>query len=223
MNLFSLIMALLLAALLLTLLIWGYLRLYTQRINRRLRDAQAGRTHLPEPRYMLKLAMALLLIMALVLTSAALPSLQRLRNAADIERDARKMGSVSEDWLAEVAVHEDIAGVLLFAPDLSDAKFAVYLNRGKWGNYYCFSHGGSSASVRNGLHSFSYQDGEILFSMNKLGIARIVCDDGISYDVVPGQPFALALSTDRFSFYDAAGCEIDPHQVPLFEQTDKDK
>ena len=77
MNLFSLIMALLLAALLLTLLIWGYLRLYTQRINRRLRDAQAGRTHLPEPRHMLKLAMALLLIMALVLTSAALPSLPR--------------------------------------------------------------------------------------------------------------------------------------------------
>jgi len=107
--------------------------------------------------------------------------------AAAIERDARKMGSVSEDLLAAVAVHEDIAGVLLYTPDLSDAKFAVYLNRGKWGNYYRFSHGGSI------------------------------------YDVVPGQPFALALSTDRFSFYDAAGREIDPHQVPLFEQTDKDK
>lgn len=202
--------------LLLALLLFAYMQLYRRSINKVLTGRKHRRPMVP-PHQLLLILIAIFLASLLALFLMGTP----IYSARDVEDYARNHAE-EEGLSVRVAVTDELAAVLYYTEDGSDHSFGIYENKGQWRANYVFSHGGSSTSIQRSVHMFRYEDGLIIFSMNELGIAKIVCHDGERYDFSPDDPFVLILPSGSMDFYDAQGNAIDVGQDGWYQITAKD-
>lgn len=133
----------------------------------------------------------------------------RLINAENIESHARSFQNIPDKWLAETGIGNNIAALIFYPADSSDAIYSIYLCRGNNGIGFSFRAGGKISSVENGITQFSI-DGynEIAYiSMNKQKICKLTIDDGSNIKTMvldSSKPFALILPSNagNVSFYD---------------------
>lgn len=220
MSLFSLAAALFLFILGLLLLLWGYLKLCQAKYDRVLETGQPMKKPMLPP-YIVANGMKVLLAAALLFM--LLPVLGASTSRRELEEEVCRRAE-RDGMSVALALTEDTAAALYYAADGSDHSFALYENRGAWREDYRFIHGGSATSIDENLRAFRMEKtGELaLFSMNRIGIARITCHSGEEYLLDPEAPFVLILPGGGADFYDAVGDRIDPAQNSWYEITVKD-
>lgn len=132
--------------------------------------------------------------------------------AKDIEPHARSFQSIPEEWLAETSVGDEVAALVFYPNDSSDAVYSVYWRKGRSGMGYSFRAGGKISTVKDGVTRFSI-DGcneSAYISLNTNNICKLIVDDGISLSTIPldsSKPFAIVLPSNAGSiyFYDIEG------------------
>lgn len=223
------------AVLVLVGLVLVYLRLYKGHINKQLRNPpEKPRKMLPPPALMpfLPLVLILVAVAAGVLDMEYDLSGSRRNTQEEILASAR-IGY--EDFQSQLSISEDVAAVLSYPEDLSEAEFRVYINKNS--NYpdYVFRRGGDLTAVERAAYLLEYNGTYILISLNAPRIAEVRCENGMTYSVDPDAPFVLVIPDGGFllseakdnvitysgytgiTVYDAQGNEIDLTQIQWFE------
>ena len=199
----------------------GYLKLYEQKINQAVEQGRPMKKPMVPP---FKVANALKVVLALAvflpLISDAAASINRDRN---LERSVEQQAAEKQMSVAFAAT-KDNAAALYYKEDGSDHTFALYETRGTIFKEYVFLHGGSATSIDEGVRAFRMEkSGElVLFSMNRLRIAKIVCHDGEAYHLDPDSPFVLILPSGGADIYDKNGALIDLEQNEWYVVTTKE-
>jgi len=117
-------------------------------------------------------------------------------SADNIERDARKSQKV-DTWEVSKSVNDKLGAMIFYSDTLDAHIFSIYLNRDGFSFGYFFRTGGSDSIIMDGVHEFAYDTyGSAIISMNKVGVARIVLDNGADatrIDIDPSKPFAVVI------------------------------
>lgn len=218
-SLLLIIPAVLLTAL---MIVYGYLKVYQAKIDQSLEAGRPMKKPMIPP-YRIANAVKILLVIALAVPAVLYLSGNRPTSAKALEQSVQQRAAEEKRDVLLVQT-KTTAAALYYSEDQSGHSFALYENRGKLMDDYCFIHGGSSASIEESVRVFRMENtGElVLFSMNRLGIARIDCHDGTTYHLDPASPFVLILSDDGADFYDAGGNAVDLRQNQWFEITTKE-
>lgn len=220
MDLGGLVRAVSLGIILLVCILQGYLKLYEKKINQAVEQGRPLKRPMVPP-YQVANALKVLLYLAVLLPliSDAAASINRDRN---LERSVEQQAAEKQMSVAFVA-SEDSAAALYYEEDGSDHTFALYECRGTIFKEYVFLHGGSATSIDRSVRAFRMEEsGElVLFSMNKLRIAEIVCHHGEAYHLDPDSPFVLILPSGGADIYDENGDLIDLKQNEWYVVTTK--
>ena len=222
MSLESLFRIISLGILLMLLVIKGCLRFYEKKINQAAERGRPTKSPMILPPKVAKVMNTLVYIAILLpLIPDAVSSINRVR---DLERSVEQKAAEKQMSVAFVS-SDDAAAALYYEEDGSDHTFALYENRGTFFKEYVFIHGGSATSIDQGVRAFRMEtSGElVLFSMNKLRIAEIVCHNGDAFHLDPDSPFAIILPDGGADLYDEDGEFIDLKQNEWYVVTTKDK
>lgn len=214
-----------------------YLYFYKRHINNILQKPQAKRKKMLPPHVLISILLVFLIIVAIAAVALDVEfdlSRSRLTTREEILENAR-IGY--EDMQSEISMSGDIAAVLNFSEDLSEAQFRVYINKNSNHPDYVFRRGGSYTSVERAAYLLEYNGTYVLTSLNALRIAEIRCENGTTYSVDPNAPFVLVIpdggsllsktgdiGTDYYDYtgivvYDKQGNEIDLTQIQWFEMS----
>lgn len=200
---------------------YAYLKLYQAKIDKAIETGkQISKPMISS--YQVANVMKVIIVIAVILP--VLSYLREGRTGAQEIETAVHQRAVEDGMKVELVIAEKMAAALYYTDDRSDCSFALYENRGKYLDDYCFIHGGSSASIEKSVRVFRIEkSGElVLFSMNRLGIAKIACHDGNTYQLDPESPFALIIPSGGADVYDKNGDLIDLKQNRWYEITTKD-
>ena len=220
MSLLSLILAILAVIAVLLLAIFCYLQIYQKHINKALGSEAYTHKHMISPRKVAIILGGILITAAAVLALSFWASKGPLTSREMLEDDARKRAE-TRGMDVEIVFTDELAAILFYDGSRSDHSFEIYENKGIILENYVYSHGGSSTSIERSVRTFRYEgDQLILFSMNKLGIAKIVCHDGETCFVDPDLPFVLILPAGAMDFYDERGNLVNLGQDWWYEATD---
>lgn len=214
-----------------------YLYFYKQHINNVLQKPQTKKKKMLPPHVLISFLPALLIIIAIaavVLDMEFDLSRSRLTTKEEILENAR-IGY--EDMQSEISMSGDIAAVLSFPEDFSEAEFRVYINENNNHPDYVFRRGGDLTSIERAAYLLEYNGSYVLISLNAYRIAEIQCENGITYSVDPDSPFVLVIPDggsllsqtegNGTAYYDYTGIvvfdeqsnEIDLTQIQWFEMT----
>ena len=212
-----------------------YYHFYKRHINKALKDPQAKHRKMLPPHVLISVLAVLLIIV--VITAVVLDlefdlSRSRLTSKEEILANAR-IGY--EDMQSEISMSGDVAAVLCYPEDLSEAEFRVYINENSNHPDYVFSRGGDLTSIERAAYLLEYNGTYVLISLNACQIAEIRCENGTTYSVDPDSPFVLVIpdggsllskAEDSGTFYydytgiavfDDQGNELDLTQLQWFE------
>lgn len=168
-----------------------YLRLYRRHINKALLAPTHRRMIAPQT-----LAACIPVVLLLAgLSAYALDvtfdiSQSRLTTKEEILENAR-IGY--EDFTSQISMSGDVAAVLSYPADLSEAEYRVYLNTNSNHPDYVYRTGGDTTSIERCVCLLEDRGTFIFLSLNAPRIAQIRCENGTTYAVDPGKPFVLVI------------------------------
>lgn len=122
-----------------------------------------------------------------------------------------------EDFHSQISMTENVAAVLMYPEDLSEAEFRIYINQNSNYPNYVFRSGGGVTSIERAICLWEHHGSFILLSLNAPHIAEIRCENGTTYAIDPNAPFALVIpdagsllsaSHKAAYFYDYTGIEF---------------
>lgn len=117
-------------------------------------------------------------------------SQRRLTTKEEILENAR-IGY--EDFTSQISMSGDVAAVLSYPADLSEAEYRVYLNSNSNHPDYVYRTGGDITAIERGVCLLEDRGTFIFLSLNTPRIAEIRCENGTSYTVDPNEPFVLVI------------------------------
>lgn len=235
MELTFILMVVLVTLLLLVGAVLIYLYFYKRHINNMLQKPQTKKMKMLPPHVLISFLPVLLIIVAIaavVLDMEFDLSRSRLTTKEEILENAR-IGY--EDMQSEISMSGDIAAVLSFPEDLSEAEFRVYINKNSNHPDYVFRRGGDLTSIERAAYLLEYNGSYVLISLNAYRIAEIQCENGTTYSVDPDSPFVLVIpdggsllsqaegnATAYYDYtgivvFDEQGNEINLTQIQWFE------
>lgn len=220
MDISSVLLKLLAGAFVLLVICAIYFFIYKHHINKVLVEPQKKHIRMIPP-YMI--FVALIIVVAVLGTSfiiTILPSLDRISTVSDIEKNVRSFQGISNDWNIEVAMNDQVAGVIAYDDQRSEHIFSIYKSNGTANTNYVFRYGGKSTSIERSVRVFKFEGTTVLISMNALHIAAIECHDGERYEIAPNMPFVLVIPSGGFDVYDNSGKLIDLTQDWWYELTE---
>ena len=218
-SLLLIIPAVLLTAL---MIVYGYLKVYQAKIDQSLEAGRPMKKPMIPP-YRIANAVKILLVIALAVPAVLYLSGNRPTSAKALEQSVQQRAAEEKRDVLLVQT-KTTAAALYYSEDQSGHSFALYENRGKLMDDYCFIHGGSSASIEESVRVFRMENtGElVLFSMNMPRISKIVSHDGTTYHLDPESPFVLILPSGGADLYDAEGNLLDLGNLSWYEITVKE-
>ena len=209
-----------------------YLQIYQRHINKSLNESAPHRRRLVPPWVMAMLIPAVMVVVgigAFCLDLVFDISNSRLTTKEEILEKAC-MGY--EDFHARIAMTENVAAVLLYPDDLSEAEFRIYINKNSSHPNYAFRSGGETTSIERCVCLWEYQGSFILLSLNTPRIAKIRCENGTTYTLDPDTPFALVIPNagsllggsemEITYFYDYSGIEFYNEDGQVMDLTELD-
>lgn len=203
-------------------IVYGYLKLYQVKVDQAMEDGKPMKNPMTPP-YKVANAAKTILVIAVLMPVVPYFAANRPTSAKALEQSVQQRAADDNRNVVLVQT-ESTAAALYYTEDQSDHSFALYENRGRFMDDYCFIHGGSSTSIEESVRAFRMEDtGElVLFSMNRLHIARIDCYDGSTYHLDPDSPFVLVLPGSGADLYDVEENLVDLEKNQWFEITVKD-
>lgn len=159
---------------------------------------------------------AIILSVCLVVLFHLLMDGDGIVHAEDIETHARTFQNIPDEWLSETSIGDEVAVLVFYPPDSSDAVYSVYCHKRNGGFGYSFRAGGKISSVKSGITRFRI-DGcaEYAYvSLNVQKINKLIVDDGSNPSTIPldsSRPFAivLPLNAGNIFFYDMEGNKME--------------
>ena len=170
-----------------------YFHFYKQHINNALRNPQAKHKKMLPPHVLIPITAVLLIIVSITAVVLDLEfdlSQSRLTSKEEILANAR-IGY--EDMQYEFSMSGNVAAVLCYPEDLSEAEFRIYINKNSNHPDYVFRSGGDLTSIERAAYLLEYNGTYVLISLNSLRIAEIRCENGTTYSVDPDSPFVLVI------------------------------
>lgn len=136
--------------------------------------------------------------------------------ASNVERDARSLQKIPEDWAVEKEIGEEIAAMVFYDEAGGDDTFSVYVKHSGLSLGYFFRGGGSDSWIDREIAKFQIEGkSEIAYiSMNSRQVVKVEIDDGNGVEVVKldeRRPFVLVLPVNHgdVAFYDINGERVD--------------
>ncbi len=167
-----------------------YLYAYRRHINKAVTENGQKHRRMIAPRTLAACIPVLSILVGLCAACLNLAWDTRLTTSAEVLDHAT---TGHEDYNARISMSEEVAAVLCYPDDRSDARFSIYLNGNRSHPNYIFRLGGSDTSIARCASVLEYHGSLILLSLNAPRIAKIRCDNGATYQVDPNSPVVLVI------------------------------
>lgn len=138
---------------------------------------------------------------------------------SNLESDTRKSQKIDESWKVVSHTTDKIAAFLFYNESLNDCRYFIYTNNDGLSFGYFLREEGNLSDLE-GIQGFSYEEDEILLSMNQVNAVKVErAFENAKYlpeihEVIPGQPFAVSFPNAEhndggtISIYDKEGTSI---------------